>query len=53
MQSCNKIAVTVPNSNSIILETKGQSPISSKLSPKVKEAIVLPKIQTSSLISLG
>ena len=47
------MAVTLPNSNSIVSETKGQLPLSCKLSPKAKEAIVLPKLQSSSLISLG
>ena len=47
------MAVTLPNSNSIFSETKGQLPLSAKLSPKAKEAIVLPKLQSSSLISLG
>ena len=53
VQPYTAVAVTLPNSSSITSETKGQLPLSTKLSSKAKEAIVLPQLQSSSLISLG
>lgn len=53
VQPYTNIAVTLPNANSISSETKGELPLSNKLSSRAKEAIVLPQLQSSSLISLG
>ena len=53
MQPYANIAVTLPNSNTISSQTKGKLPILSKLSPRAREAIVLPQLKSLSLISLG
>lgn len=45
--------VTLPNSQGMQSTNKGMLPLSQQLSHQAKEAIVLPQLESSSLISLG
>ena len=47
------ISVQLPNSEIITSTEKGELPLSSLLSPQAKNAIVLPKLTSANLISLG
>ena len=47
------VNVTLPNAESISSTLSSTIPLSNKLSAKAKQAIVLPNLHSSSLISLG
>ena len=45
--------IILPNASTIASSTKGHLPLLSLLTPKAKEALILPQLCSSSLISLG
>ena len=49
----SSVKVTLPDSQAITSTTQGQLPFDNNLSSKAKTAIILPKLKSSLLISLG
>jgi hypothetical protein len=46
-------AVMLPNKKTITVTSQGMLPFSDKLSPKAKNAMILPQLKSASLISIG
>ena len=53
VKNCMGPSVLLPNNERISSTSRGQLPLSSDLSNEAKTAMILPKLTSSSLISLG
>ena len=53
IKPAKKCNIILPNATAIQPSQSGQIPLSAKLSTSAKDALILPKLKSSSLISLG